>query len=175
LTISGAADKLGKTNAGRDVVGKARLIVALASLLLLTGCFEGPQGPTGSTGPQGPAGPQGTAGQRGQDGARGELGPVGPQGAAGTQGVKGEQGAKGDRGEQGPKGDRGEQGLPGQQGTAAQANIRLVQENGDTLTCREEEVLASVICGDGAAAAVSQKRSAKCAVANGVVGICMRP
>jgi hypothetical protein len=32
-----------------------------------------------------------------------------------------------------------------------------------------------VICGDGAAAAVSQMRSAKCAAPNGVVGICMKP
>jgi hypothetical protein len=132
-------------------VGKVGLFVALASLLLLTGCFEGPQGPPGDVGARGPQGPQGTAGQRGADGIRGELGPVGPQGP------------------QGPKGDRGE---PGPAGTA---NIRLVQENGDSLTCGTEEVLASVICSDGGTATVSQKRSAKCTASGGVVGICIKP
>jgi Collagen triple helix repeat (20 copies) len=140
---------------------KARL-VALASLLLLTGCFEGPQGTPGATGPQGP---QGVAGQRGENGPRGEAGPIGPQGAAGPVGP---------RGEQGPKGDRGEQGPPSQAGTG-QPNIRFVQNDGDSLACREDEVLASVVCSDGGAAAVSQKRNAKCTVANGVVGICLRP
>ncbi len=135
-------------------MGRLGLFVALASLLLLTGCFEGPQGPQGPAGSTGPQGPQGTVGQRGADGARGELGPVGPQGPQGLQG---------------PKGDRGEAGPPGN------ANLRLVQDNGDALTCNPDEVLASVICGDGAAATVSQKRSAKCAAPNGVVGICMKP
>jgi len=134
-------------------VGRFGLFVALASLLLLTGCFEGPQGPQGPTGSTGPQGPQGTVGQRGADGARGELGPVGPQGP------------------QGPKGDRGEPGAPG----STASNVRLVQDNGDALACNPDEVLASVICGDGAAATVSQKRSAKCAAPNGVVGICMKP
>jgi hypothetical protein len=134
-------------------LGKLGLCIALGSLLLLTGCFEGPQGPAGQIGPPGPQGPQGTPGQRGADGARGELGPVGPAGP------------------QGPKGDRGE---PGSPGTAA-ANIRLVQDDGDTLSCNTDEVLASVICSDGAAATVSQKRNAKCGVANGVIGICMKP
>ena len=134
-------------------MGRFGLFVALGSLLLLTGCFEGPQGPQGPAGSTGPQGPQGTVGQRGADGARGELGPVGPQGP------------------QGPKGDRGE---PGQPGSTA-GNIRLVQDNGDALACNPDEVLASVICGDGAAATVSQKRSAKCAAPNGVVGICMKP
>jgi hypothetical protein len=132
-------------------VGKVGLFVALASLLLLTGCFEGPQGPPGEIGPRGAQGPQGTPGQRGADGTRGELGPVGPQGP------------------QGPKGDRGE---PGPAGTA---NIRLVQETGDTLSCSADEVLASVVCSDGGTATVSQKRSAKCTAAGGVVGICMKP
>jgi hypothetical protein len=131
-------------------VGRFGLFVALASLLLLTGCFEGPQGSPGQVGPAGPQGPQGTVGQRGADGTRGELGPVGPQGP------------------QGPKGDRGE---PGPAGTA---NIRLVQDNGDALTCNADEILASVICSDGAAATVSQKRSAKCGTPI-VVGICMKP
>jgi hypothetical protein len=73
-------------------------------------------------------------------------------------------------GPQGPKGDRGEPA-----GTPAVANIRLVQDNGDTLSCNVDEVLASVVCSDGAPATVSQKRSAKCTAANGVVGICMKP
>lgn len=133
---------------------KSGLFLALASLLLLTGCFEGPQGPSGQIGPTGPQGPQGMTGQRGTDGARGELGPVGPQGPQGLQG---------------PKGDRGEP------SSATLANIRLVQDSGDTLTCNAEEVLASVICSDGAPATISQRRSAKCSAANGVVGICMKP
>jgi hypothetical protein len=54
-------------------------------------------------------------------------------------------------------------------------NIRLVQNSGDALACNPDEVLASVICSDGAAAVVSQKRSAKCAASGGVVGICMKP
>ena len=124
------------------------LLIALASMLLLSGCSEGPQGPQGPMGPPGPQGP------------RGEVGPQGPQGV---------QGPRGEPGLQGPKGDQGPPGIPGT------ANIRLVQDNGSSLACREDEVLASVICGDGAAAAVSQKRSAKCAAPNGVVGICMKP
>jgi hypothetical protein len=51
----------------------------------------------------------------------------------------------------------------------------LVRETGDDVVCREDEVLASVICGDGVAAALSQMRSAKCGALNGVVGICMKP
>ncbi len=125
---------------------KSRLVVAFAALLLLTGCYEGPQGPPGAPGTRGPVGPQGATGSRGHDGERGPLGPVGPQG---------------------PKGDRGEPGQPGV------ASIRLVQDTGDTLSCNEGEVLATVRCGDGAAATVTQNRSAKC-TAGGVVGICMR-
>jgi hypothetical protein len=129
-------------------VGKVALSVVFA--LLLAAC-EGPQGPAGPIGPTGPQGPQGTTGQRGADGARGELGPVGP---AGPQGPPG------------PKGDTG---------SAGTANIRLVQDNGDTLSCNADEVLASVLCSDGAAATISQRRTAKCGAANGVVGICMKP
>ena len=52
--------------------------------------------------------------------------------------------------------------------------MRLVQETGDALSCNEGEVLASVLCGNGAAATVSQKRSAKCGAAGGVVGLCIK-
>jgi hypothetical protein len=97
------------------------------------------------------------------------MGVAGKQGEVGPQGAQGSQGAKGDQGSQGPKGDQGPPGIPGT------ANIRLVQDNGSSLSCREGEVLASVICGDGAAASVSQMHSAKCAAPNGVVGICMKP
>jgi hypothetical protein len=93
----------------------------------------------------------------------GKQGDVGPQGPQGIQGPKGEQGVQGVKGEQGP---------PGIPGTA---NIRLVQDKGGSVACREGEVLASVICGDGAAAAVSEMRSAKCGAPNGVIGICMKP
>jgi hypothetical protein len=133
---------------GRTLMNKSRLVVAFAALLLLTGCYEGPDGPPGPPGPRDQAGPQGATGARGQAGERGQLGPVGPQG---------------------PKGDRGETGPPGN----ANIGIRLVQNTGDTLSCNEGEVLASVRCGDGAAANVTQNRSAKCAVP-GMVGICMR-
>ena len=125
------------------------LIVALGTLCLLTGCFEGKSGLAGQVGPTGSQGPQGTTGQRGADGPRGELGPVGPQGP------------------QGSKGDRGEQGL-------VTSNIRLVQESGDSLSCNPDEVIASVICNDGTAAIVNQKRNAKCGAPN-VVGICAKP
>jgi hypothetical protein len=150
------ADKVRQIH-GSDVVGRFGLLIALASMLLLTGYFEGPQGPSGQAGPTGPQGPQGTPGQRGADGTRGELGPIGPQGPQGLPGVPG------------PKGDRGEQGPPGT------ASIRLVQESGDALACRADEVLASVLCSDGAAAAISERRNAKCPAASGVVGICMKP
>jgi Collagen triple helix repeat (20 copies) len=129
-------------------MNKPRLVVAFAALLLLTGCYEGPQGSPGAPGTRGPAGPQGATGSRGQDGERGPLGPVGPLG---------------------PKGDRGDQGPPG----TANIGIRLVQDAGDMLACNEGEILASVRCRDGAAATITQNRSAKC-TAGGVVGICMR-
>ena len=105
-------------------------------------------------------------------GPRGLDGAPGPQGAQGPQGVKGDPGDKGDKGDTGLQGPKGDQGPPGIPGTA---NIRLVQDAGGSLACREGEVLASVICGDGAAAAVSQMRSAKCAESKGVAGICMKP
>jgi hypothetical protein len=146
---------------------KARLLVVFASLLLLTGCFEGPQGPTGPTGAQGPAGAAGPAGPAGERGPPGPQGPAGPQGAAGPQGPAG---AKGDRGEAGAAGP------PGPAGPAAPAgaaNLRLVQQAGDTLACNDDEVLVSALCNEGGAPTVSQGRSAKCA-ANGVTGLCMR-
>ena len=98
-------------------------------------------------------------------------GPAGTQGPPGTQGLPGIPGPKGNPGEQGPPGVPGPQGIPG----PAQNNVRLVQETGDSLSCNQGEVLASVLCGDGAAAAISQKRSAKCAAPNGVVGLCVKP
>lgn len=64
----------------------SKAILALAVLLLLTGCITGPAGPQGPTGPQGPAGPQGPDGSEG---------PVGPQGPAGPQGPSGSQGPVG--------------------------------------------------------------------------------
>jgi hypothetical protein len=190
LTSAAANDKVGQYKRGSGAVRGFGLLIALASMLLLSGCSEGPQGPQGQVGPQGPKGevgpqgPQGVAGQRGAEGARGEVGPIGPpgpagpqgpvgvagkQGEVGPQGPQGVQGPKGEPGIQGPKGDQGPPGIPGT------ANIRLVQDAGASLACREGEVLASVICGDGAAAAVSQMRSAKCAESKGVAGICMKP
>ncbi len=149
---------------------KARLLVVFASLLLLTGCFEGPQGPTG------PAGASGQAGPAGEKGPAGAQGPAGPQGIAGAQGPAGPQGPKGDRGETGPAGPAGPAGPLGQTGPAGSpgaVNIRLVQQTGDTLACNDGEVLVSALCSEGGAPTVSQGRSAKC-TANGVTGLCMR-
>ena len=137
--------------AGGKTVKWARVLMTCAATLLLAGCLEGKQGaagPSGPVGPAGPAGPQGATGARGQDGARGELGPVGPQGPHGPAGPA---------------------------GSAGQGNLRLVQETGDTLSCNEGEVLTSVLCGNGAAPTLSQKRSAKCGDASGVVGLCIKP
>jgi hypothetical protein len=70
----------------------------------------------------------------------------------------------------GPQGPKGEQGPAGPPGTA---NLRLLQESGDTLACSDGEVLASVLCGDGAAATITQGRSAKCAT-GGVTALCAK-
>lgn len=144
-------------------MNKARLLVALAATLLLTGCFEGPRGPTGpagATGPAGPAGPAGPVGPAGPQGLAGPAGPAGPQGPTGAQGPKGETGPAGPAGPAGPP------------GPAGPATIRLVQGSGDTLSCGDGEVIASVVCSNGAAATI-EGRNAKCGAA-GVVGLCAK-
>jgi hypothetical protein len=137
---------------------KAGLLVSFAAMLLLTGCFEGPQGLTGPAGAAGPAGPAGPTGPAGPQGVAGPVGPAGPQGASGAQGPKGETGAPGPAGPAGP---------------AGAAAIRLVQGAGDTLFCNDGEVVASVVCSNGAAATV-EGRNAKCTAA-GVTGLCATP
>ena len=73
--------------------GKSRLLIALAAMLLLTGCIEGKQGPAGPAGTQGrrTAWPTGPPAARN----RGQQGPAGPQGGAGPQGPRGAQGEPG--------------------------------------------------------------------------------
>jgi hypothetical protein len=142
-------------------MAKARLLVAFAAMLLLSGCFEGPRGPTGPQGPAGVAGPGGP------------QGPAGPQGPQGIAGPKGDPGPQGPTGPQGPRGEAGPPGPKGDPGAPGPANIRLVQSTGDTLACGDNEVLASVLCSNGAAAEISQGRSAKCTAA-GVTALCAR-
>ena len=71
------------------------VIVALSASVLLTGCFEGAQGPAGPAGPQGVAGLPGPTGGQGPGGP---PGPAGPQGEAGQQGPAGAQGVRGEPG-----------------------------------------------------------------------------
>jgi hypothetical protein len=137
---------------------KARLLVAFGAMLLLSGCFEGPQGPTGPVGPPGAAGPPGPLGAIGPAGPQGAGGPPGPPGPAGPVGQQGPTGAQGPKGEIGPAG-------PG-------ATIRLVGGTGDTLGCNDGEVLASVICSNGAAATITQGK-AQCTGAT-ATGLCAK-
>jgi hypothetical protein len=143
------------------------VIVALSAAFLLTGC-ERPQGPTGPAGPQGAAGPQGPTGQQGPPGP---PGPAGPQGSAGQQGPAGPQGMRGERGEPGPAGPPGPPGPKGEPGQASA--LRYVEGSADAIACNDGEVLVSAICKEGSAT-LQGAAGAKCAIASGVVGLCMR-
>ena len=160
------------------------VIVALAASLLLSGCFEGSQGPAGPSGPQGVAGSQGPTGAQGPGGPTGPAGPQGEggqQGPAGPQGVRGEAGAAGPVGPAGPPGPIGAKGEPGPAGppgakgepgpAGAASGLRYVEASGDLVACNDGEVLVSAICKEGAA--TLQGTGAKCGVAGGV-GLCMR-
>ena len=138
-------------------------LFALSAAVLLTGCFEGPQG---SAGPQGTAGAVGAAGPRGEAGQQGAAGPQGARGEAGAPGPVGPPGSRGETGPAGPKGDRGE---PAPAGPAS--GLRYVESQGEFVTCNAGEALVSAICKEGAA--TQQGPGAKCSTA-GVVGLCMR-
>jgi hypothetical protein len=140
--------------------------IALSASVLLTGCFEGAQGPAGPSGPQGVAGAQGPTGAQGPGGP---AGPAGPQGEAGQQGPAGPQGVRGERGETGPAGPIGPKGEPGPAGAAS--GLRYVEASGDLIACNDGEVLVSAICKEGSA--TLQGTGAKCGLAGGV-GLCMR-
>ena len=163
------------------------VIVALSASVLLTGCFEGAQGPAGPAGPQGvaglpgptggqgpggppgPAGPQGEAGQQGPAGAQGVRG---EPGAPGAPGAKGEAGPAGPAGPPGPAGPAGPPGPPGPPGPAAASGLRYVEAAGDVVACNDGEVLVSAMCKEGSA--TLQGAGAKCSAPAGGVGLCMR-
>jgi Collagen triple helix repeat (20 copies) len=154
---------------------RLRVVLAFSSAVLLTGCFEGPQGPAGAAGPQGMAGIQGPSGAQGPAGPVGPAGPrgdAGPQGPAGPQGVRGDAGTAGAAGPMGPKGEAGPMGPKGEAGPAgASSALRYVEAVGDLIACNDGELLVSAICKEGAA--TLQGTGAKCGIAGGV-GLCMR-
>jgi hypothetical protein len=170
-------------------IGMRRLsvVVALSASVLLTGCFEGSQGPAGPSGPQGVAGAQGPTGGQGPGGPAGPAGPqgeAGQQGPAGPQGVRGERGetgppgpagAPGERGEAGAVGPKGEPGLAGPKGepgpAGATSGLRSVEASGEVIACNDGEMLVSAICKEGPA--TLQGAGAKCGPTGGV-GLCMR-
>jgi Collagen triple helix repeat (20 copies) len=160
------------------------VIVALSASMLLSGCFEGSQGPAGPSGPQGVAGAQGPTGAQGPAGPTGPAGPQGEggqQGPAGPQGVRGEAGTAGSAGPSGPPGPVGAKGEPGPAGppgpkgepgpAGASSALRYVEASGELIACNDGEVLVSAVCKEGAA--TLQGAGAKCGVAGGV-GLCMR-
>jgi len=114
----------------------------VVTMFALAGCGQptpGAQGPAGAQGPVGPAGPQGPVGPGG---------PQGPQGPAGAPGVNGPPGPKGDPG--------------------AALALRVVTGT-DTVQCRDDETLVSLLCANGA------PDGSKCASAGtAVTGLCMR-
>ena len=155
------------------------VVVALSASVLLTGCFEGSQGPAGPAGPQGVAGLPGPTGGQGPGGP---PGPAGPQGEAGQQGPAGAQGVRGEPGAPGAPGAKGEAGPPGPAGPAGPAGppgppgppsgLRYVEAAGDAVACNDGEVLVSAICKEGSA--TLQGTGAKCSAPAGAVGLCLR-
>ena len=143
------------------------VVVALSASVLLTGCFEGSQGPAGPAGPQGVAGLPGPTGGQGPGGP---PGPAGPQGEAGQQGPAGAQGVRGEPGAPGAPGAKGEAGPPGPPGPAS--GLRYVEAAGDAVACNDGEVLVSAICKEGSA--TLQGTAAKCSAPAGAVGLCLR-
>ena len=67
-------------------------IIAICSLIALSGCDDGDDGAQGPAGPQGAAGETGPAGEPGPAGGAGPTGPTGPQGPAGPAGPTGPAG-----------------------------------------------------------------------------------
>ena len=113
---------------------------------------QGPQGQIGPQGPQGIAGPQGPVGPAGPAGERGASGPVGPAGPTGLAGEKGEAGPPGLPAPTGAKGDSAA-GPPADSGRvgplSAQGPDFRVVIGTDTLTCRGDEILVSLVCASG--------------------------
>ena len=56
MTSSVASDNVDWTDREANAVRKVKWLIAFSALLLLTGCFEGSQGPAGQTGQAGPKG-----------------------------------------------------------------------------------------------------------------------
>jgi len=133
----------------------------IAAALLLTGCFEGKQGPAGPKGDAGVAGPAGTKGDAGPAGAAGAAGPAGPAGVAGPAGPAG------------PKGDKGD---------AGDGRLRVITlgggdcaANGCAVTCNAGEVIASAVCvADSPLAPTLELAAAKCGPAKAMNAICAR-
>jgi Collagen triple helix repeat (20 copies) len=153
-------------------VARTKLLIACAAALLLAGCFEGKQGPTGPAGAQGPVGAQGPGGAQGPAGTVGPPGTVGPAGPTGPAGIQGPIGAQGPKGEPGPAGAPGPAGPGGPAGPAATINVRMVQGSGDAIACGEGEALVSVVCNGSSTPRVSEGRTARCD--EGGIGLCMR-
>lgn len=103
-------------------------VMALALVLPLSACSQGPAGDAGPQGPAGVQGAQGPAGTQGQQGPQGEQGPAGP---AGAQGATGSQGTKGAAGATGATGHAGAQGAPGPQGATGPAGAQGATGSGD--------------------------------------------
>ena len=95
-----------------------------------------------------------------------EPGPQGPAGPAGAQGPQGAAGAQGSQGPAGPSGPAGPQGPKGDAGSAS--SLRVVTGT-DTVSCRNDEALVSLVCASGAI------DGTKCATpGTAVTGLCMR-
>ena len=144
-------------------------ILAAIAMIALAACTgpQGPPGPSGEAGPPGPVGPggpQGTQGQQGPVGPQGPVGERGPAGPLGPPGPVGPQGPQGEAGSQGPIGPAGERGPPGPQGPSGPLGpagptgpkgdpgpapaIRVVTGT-DSVSCRDDEVLAGFVCASG--------------------------
>jgi hypothetical protein len=91
--------------------------IALALLVALAGCGQGPKGDPGPPGPPGP---------------KGDPGPQGPEGVPGPPG---------------PPGPRGEQGPPGPPGPSMRVVRSSCLSGGCTVICHPGEVLVTAYCG----------------------------
>jgi hypothetical protein len=89
--------------------------------------------------------------------------PPGPQGQAGAPGAQGPVGPAGPQGDPGPRGPVGPQGAQGPTGRG----LRVVVGE-KTVSCGEDETLASVICSAGA------PEGPECPSATTTTGLCVR-
>lgn len=136
-------------------------VMTFVAALSLAACGEAPK-----EGAQGPAGPQGAQGAQGPVGPQGAQGIAGPQGPVGPGGPAGEKGESGPAGPPGPPGPAGPRGDVGPAGAASQGPTLRVVSGTDTLTCRDDEVLVSLVCASG------PSDGPKCA--GPVTGVCAR-